>query len=78
MTKITAWANMKDVDSLDVQKRKEREERRLLGFKIRILLDYGRLLYLENHGYKGKLIPYTSKSKENILILAKKNNYWIL
>ena len=49
-----------------------REEKRKLGKTCKLLLDLGRAEYLRSRGYATvRLVRYTTRSKEDILLLAK-------
>lgn len=48
-------------------------ERELIGYKVKTLLNWGRLEYLKNIGFEGSLFRYISSdvSLENMCIVAK-------
>jgi hypothetical protein len=50
------------------------DERKIIGRKSKTIMNYGRQVYLEKHGYKCRQIEYVSEetSPENVCILAKK------
>ncbi|OWR45001.1 putative coiled-coil domain-containing protein 76 [Danaus plexippus plexippus] len=50
------------------------EQREIIGRKAKVLLDYGRVLYLKECGFDARLVHYvpTSVSLENVCIIAKK------
>lgn len=50
------------------------DERKIIGRKSKAILNYGRQVYLESHGYKCRQIEYVSEetSPENVCILAKR------
>lgn len=52
------------------------EIREEIGRKCKMILNYGRLKYLEKHGYEAKLIYYVEQnvSPENVCIIAKLKN----
>lgn len=63
ITRLSSWSTLKN----------ENDKKFILGKEIKALLDYGRCLYLEKHGFKEiKLIEYIDSdiTKENILILG--------
>lgn len=51
------------------------EEREVLGYRTKVMLDVGRLLYLETKGYTCSMVDYVDSSvtKENRLLIAKKS-----
>lgn len=61
MTRLSSWGTLKDEN-----------DNYSLGKKIKNLLDYGRVLYLKENGFKdARILEYTDETKENTMIVAK-------
>ena len=61
MCRITAWGTLK-----------EDNEQFKIGRYARLIIDYGRCLYLLDKGINTKMVKYTEMSKEDILLVGKR------
>ena len=52
------------------------EDREEIGFKVKRLLDFGRVSYLKSKSYNVKLVEYVTKEMtlENVALIAETNN----
>jgi len=52
------------------------EEKKIIGYKCKRLLDLGRVEFLTKHGFEANLVGYVEESvtPENVLLVATKNN----
>lgn len=69
LCKIASWATCGMKKQGDV---KYVEDRETTGFRVKTLLNYGRLKYLQSRGFNCKLVRYVSSETtlENVCIVA--------
>ena len=73
MKKLSSWATCGRRG--EGEEEKEREERERLGRKAKAVLNWGRVLYLEENNFSCKLINFIDKDTtlENVLLVAHPN-----